>query len=314
MNSGESVSVLIPCYNAARWIGEALDSVFAQHGVALQVIVVDDGSTDDSASLVTRDFPRVELVRTRNGGQCHARNVGLQYARYNLIQFLDADDWLLPDKIARQVNRMTETGADIIYSDWCRQSEQPDGTKNIGEPVVRQLEADAACELVRGSWSPPHAYLFRREIIDRAGGFPESYLYTGDARFAIECALRGARFAREPGVLAMYRIHPQQLSGSNRYAFCRECLSSTQEAQQWWEQHGGLTPQQHAALVEAYTIVTRASYQVDRGLFDESYHALLKLEPHFAPGSPLLLNWASRAVGYPRAEALAGAYRRVKRS
>jgi len=294
-------------------VGETLQSVLTQRDTALQVIVVDDGSTDDSAALVARDFPGVELVRSTNGGQCHARNVGLGRARGELLQFLDADDLLLPDKLAQQSARLERDDADIVYSDWRRVYDDADAATTQGENVVRALGDDPACELVRGNWSPPHAYMFRRGIVDKAGGFPERYWFTGDARFTIECALQGARFVHHPGVLALYRVHGKQLSQRDPRAFCIECLRSTQEVQTWWEMHDGITPTRHAALVEAYTIVARASYAIDRKVFWECYQALLVLEPRYVPSSPLFLRWASRIVGYPRAEALAGVYRQMKR-
>src|SRR5262245_28893170 len=225
------VSVIVPCYNASRWVGETLECVLTQRGVSLQVIVVDDGSTDDSAALIAREFPRVELVRTGNGGQCRARNVGLRHARGELVQFIDADDLMLPDKIALQSACLAQGDADVVYSDWRKVYDRENGTTPDGPVVVRELGNDPASQLVHDAWSPPHAYLFRRELLDRVGAFPERYRFTGDARYLIECALRGARFVRMPGLFALYRVHEGQLSRLNPDAWLRECLWSTQEAQ-----------------------------------------------------------------------------------
>jgi glycosyltransferase involved in cell wall biosynthesis len=75
-----TVSVVIPCYNAERYIGATLRSVLDQAGAALEVIVVDDGSTDGSADLVARQFPQIKLLRVENGGVARARNFGIEAA------------------------------------------------------------------------------------------------------------------------------------------------------------------------------------------------------------------------------------------
>jgi len=99
-----SVTVVIPAYKAAESIGRALESVQAQTWPGpLEVIVTDDGSPDDTAEIVSRDFPRVRLIRQENAGVSAARNRGIEAARGTYISFLDADDVFLPRKLERQV-------------------------------------------------------------------------------------------------------------------------------------------------------------------------------------------------------------------
>jgi glycosyltransferase involved in cell wall biosynthesis len=98
------VSCVIPVYNGARWLAETLDSVLAQTYRNCEILVVDDGSTDDSAEVASRFAGSgVELVRKANGGTASARNLGVVHSRGELIAFLDADDLWLPGKLARQV-------------------------------------------------------------------------------------------------------------------------------------------------------------------------------------------------------------------
>src|SRR5690242_19930414 len=90
-----SVAAIIPLYNGARWIGPCLDSVFAQTHPPAEIIVVDDGSTDDGAQIVealARQGDRLRLLRKQNGGQSAARNVGIRAARSPLLALLDQDD------------------------------------------------------------------------------------------------------------------------------------------------------------------------------------------------------------------------------
>src|SRR5262245_57535681 len=107
------VSVIIPAYNAGRTISAALQSVFAQTFRDFEVIVVDDGSTDDTAARVAEWSKAIHYVRQRNRGPAHARNEGVARAKGRLIAFLDADDIWFPRKLQRQVlyfDRFPATG------------------------------------------------------------------------------------------------------------------------------------------------------------------------------------------------------------
>ena len=96
MSADETVSVVIPCYNAAPWLRETIESVLAQTHPVLEVIVVDDGSTDQSAEIAESFGPCVRVVRQSNQGESIARNNGIDLARGDWIAFIDADDiWLL---------------------------------------------------------------------------------------------------------------------------------------------------------------------------------------------------------------------------
>jgi glycosyltransferase involved in cell wall biosynthesis len=97
------VSVIIPCYNRARFIAEAIGSALAQDHRETEVIVVDDGSTDGSWDVISSFGRRVRAVRVENGGVGRARNIGIAHARGSLVKFLDSDDLLEPGVIARQV-------------------------------------------------------------------------------------------------------------------------------------------------------------------------------------------------------------------
>src|SRR5438105_1387389 len=114
------VSIIIPCYNVSRWIRETLKSAVAGQSMELEVIVVDDGSTDDSAAIVEREFAQAKLIRTPNRGASHARDTGTQAASGDYIQYLDADDLLAPGKIAVQLRALEESGAEVAYGDWQR--------------------------------------------------------------------------------------------------------------------------------------------------------------------------------------------------
>src|SRR5438445_3224416 len=110
------VSILIPCYNAERWVAQAIESALGQTWPEKEVIVVDDGSTDSSLSIIKSFSDRIRWQTGPHRGGNAARNRLLQLARGEWLQYLDADDYLLPDKIARQMEFLeSHTKTDVVF-------------------------------------------------------------------------------------------------------------------------------------------------------------------------------------------------------
>jgi glycosyltransferase involved in cell wall biosynthesis len=308
-----AVSVIIPCYNASRWIRETLDSVCAGQSMEMEIIVVDDGSKDDTAAIVEQEFAQARLIRTQNRGASHARNTGTQAASGEYIQYLDADDLLVPGKIAAQMKLLVQTGADVAYGDWQRLVWKETGFE-AGEIVQRRMRRHAELELFGYFWCPPAVYLFRRSIVERIGSWNPRLPIIQDARFALDCALHGARFAYQEGIVAFYREHgTDSLSRKDPVAFVRDVYRNAGEVEQWWLEHGGITEERRVALVECLGFVARASYEQDRDTFDQACEVLDRVAPGYVPVNRRKLAFAAKLVGYRRAEAAAAVYRRVKR-
>ncbi len=306
-----TVSVIIPCFNASRFIRETIASIATQGYPALEVIVVDDHSMDGSAELIERTFPWVRVMQAVGQGVSAARNLGTELATGAFIQYLDADDLLAPEKLARQVSLLDRTGADVAYGDWQRLV--PSGDRYVpGERVSRALTAPEI-DLFTNGWSPLAAYLFRRSIVDRVGGWSENLPIIQDARFVLDCALRGGRFVRCEGLMAYYRTHAfGSVSTRDPLAFARDCFLNGTEIESWWRGHGGLDSRRVAALVWCYEYVARSTYERDRSTFNAAYQALQRVRPGYSPNSPRHLALASHLLGYPHAEWLALRYRRAK--
>ena len=307
-----TVSVIIPCYNAAPWIRQTLESVAQQAVGGLETIVVDDGSTDGSAEIVRQVAPGARMVQTSRRGPSHARNTGTAQATGEFLQYLDADDLLTPGKISTQLTALTQQHADVAYGDW--QALIPDGDAHRpGRLVQRQLAGDPEVALFTDFWCPPAAYLFRRTIVERVGGWPLGLPIIQDARFALDCALHGGRFVYCPGIMAYYRVHHgESVSRQDPRAFVQDCLTNAMQVEQWWQQHGGITEPRRRALVHVYGSVARGSFRRDPPTFESAYQTLERLQPGYTPETPWHLALASRLVGYRHAEAFAWAWRRVK--
>jgi glycosyltransferase involved in cell wall biosynthesis len=181
------VSVIIPCRNAAPWLGEAIDSCLGQSWRNLQVIVIDNGSTDGSRDLAQRYQSRgIIVLDCERQGASAARNVGLARADGDFIQFLDADDVLDADKIRVQVERLAAAPPRAVASGgWARFRRHPSEAKFAPEPVWRDFNPP---EFLIASWlgggmMPDFAWLTPRAVIDAAGPWNESLSRNDDGEF-----------------------------------------------------------------------------------------------------------------------------------
>jgi glycosyltransferase involved in cell wall biosynthesis len=205
------VSVIVPAYNAERFLGEAVESVLRQTWHEIEVIIVDDGSSDGTAALAERlaaSDPRVRVIHQENGGLSSARNAGLAASRGEYVSFLDADDVLLPDKIGKQLAFLTQfASCDLVYSDHYVGDSAATPTLLVSKrpPPLRAAEL-----LVFRNWFAPFSPLLRAELARRVGGFDESLTASEDWDFWIRASRCGA-LSYLPGPVGVYRMHAEQM-------------------------------------------------------------------------------------------------------
>lgn len=203
------VTVAVACYNQGRYLASALESVRDQSYPHVEIIVVDDGSTDDTAE-VTANYPEVYYIRQENQGLSAARNTGLHAARGEYIVFLDADDRLLP--------RALEIGALCMaaYSTCSYVSGHFRYIRENGEflhqfPQTR-VHQDHYLELLRGNYIGMHAaVMYRRAVFDEVGGFDTSLPACEDYDLYLRIARRFPVFCHDE-VIAEYRQHGSNMS------------------------------------------------------------------------------------------------------
>lgn len=188
-----SVSVIIPAYNAAWCIRRAVDSVLAQEFREFELIVVDDGSNDDTAAILATYGDAVRLVSKANGGLSSARNAGLAAAKGRYVAFLDADDWWLPTKLTRQIERM-EGRPDLVFCSTSTGVQTPEGQRlpdwrcgDGQDSTLAQIFATNA--YIAGSGS---AVMARREAFTEAGDFDETLPSLEDIDMWMRLAALGA--------------------------------------------------------------------------------------------------------------------------
>jgi glycosyltransferase involved in cell wall biosynthesis len=171
------VSVIIPTYNRAGMIGRAIDSVLRQTFERYEIIVIDDGSMDDTQRVVEQGYPQVQFIRKENGGASSARNRGLVVAKGELVAFLDADDVWFEDKLEKQVALMTsDENVPLCFTDW-----RPvrDG-KVLHESGIRSGRGFrpggdyAYHDMINGFNVLPSCTMVRKELLFKYGLFNET--------------------------------------------------------------------------------------------------------------------------------------------
>ena len=203
------VSVVIPCFNGARYLGEAIDSALAQTHPDVEVIVVDDGSTDGTPAVVSGYGDRLRCVRQPNRGLAGARNAGIRHARGPYVAFLDHDDRFLPDKLARQAAVLdARPDAGLVYCGW--HFIDADGAR-LPPTGWDVREGDVTVDLLRGNIMHPATVVVRRTALDAAGGFDEGRTGLEDWDLWLRMAVRGVRWACVDAPLLEYRVHPGQM-------------------------------------------------------------------------------------------------------
>jgi glycosyltransferase involved in cell wall biosynthesis len=209
------VSVVVPAFNAASLVGETIESILAQDHPAWELIVVDDGSTDDTSRVVERYLKAgpVRLFRQPNRGVAAARNLGVREARGELVAFCDSDDLWRPDKLSRQTPLFEDPGVVLVYSGADRLL--PDG--RVQEVPDRFYDEGRCFQslLVRNFITCSSAVARRSEVM-AAGGFDERRQLMGleDKHLWIRLSRRGlVRAVRLP--LILYRITQGGVSGDN---------------------------------------------------------------------------------------------------
>jgi len=267
------VSVIIPCYKQAQYLPETVESVLKQTYPRVEVVVVNDGSPDDTESVARAYGDRIRHIGRPNGGISAARNTGIAHAGGAYVKFLDSDDSLHPDQIQWQMDAIAGR-QDAVSFTGCRLFRDGHPEHFIDHvPRATNLVPDLFKDL---DWGSILCYLFPRKLVDAVGGFAEGVHHAEDWYFACRVGLLDPLFLLDPRIGCYYRQRARSAS-SDRTA--------------WNRSQARLTIQLHDALRE-------------RGRADWFGRSLLELEQSLYQGLVQL--------GIRDRELLDGLLRRIK--
>ncbi|MGH8276058.1 MAG: glycosyltransferase family 2 protein [Steroidobacteraceae bacterium] len=217
MNPKPTISVVIPAYNCARFITQAVESALAQHSPPAEVIVVDDGSTDDTRERLAPYFDRIQYAWQPNGGVCKARNRGISAARGELIAFLDADDQWLPHKLTKQLECLAVSPeVALVHTDILHWDDMT-GARSHVERGRQQYSGCCYREFFWRNGVITSSVLLRRRCLEEVGSFDEAIpaLTAEDLDLWMRIARkRPLAFVDEP--LVLYRHHDSNSSLNSR--------------------------------------------------------------------------------------------------
>jgi glycosyltransferase involved in cell wall biosynthesis len=211
------VSCVVPAFNSAAYLDAALDSIFAQTYRPIEVIVVDDGSTDGTLDLVRRRSRRINLLRQHNQGPAATRNLGLRAATGEYVAFLDADDLWLPEKLRKQMARFAAR-PDLAISVTQAQFFWDDQTIE---------ESSRAASTARNGPVPGYAtttLLAPRRIFDRVGPLDATRWFSDATEWFVRAEELGFVIELLPEVLTLHRMHARNLTRRREAASRAEFL------------------------------------------------------------------------------------------
>ena len=279
------LSVIIPAYNYAHFLGACLHSVQSQSEVDLEVLVVDDGSLDDTAALVAAT-PGVGYIHQSNQGLSAARNTGLKHSSGEYVLFLDADDLLAPASLAARLKFLRAHCARGLSVCRTRQFYTTDaaGQTTGGAPWLLP-SSDLALRLLHFNIAPPHAWLLHREVADAVGWFDTSLRACEDYDYWLRALAAGHEPLYSPAGLVYYRKHKDSMSADHGKQWHHDVLLHERLFEAFLQRRFGCIADEICALlaVVAGAYVTLARLP---GPGDCDYERLMRLLHHIADWPP----------------------------
>lgn len=220
------VSIIIPCYNAEKYVAEAIQSALDQTYSNCEVIVIDDGSSDGSLEIIKSFGAKIKWETGSNRGGCAARNRGIDISKGTFLKFLDADDLLGKDLVEVQAERLSRDQNSAVYGPWSFLVFEQE--KWIEKPthLVPDQEGDLLDQWLCGVYIVPHAFLWPRGLIEAIGKWDEELHADQDGDLFYRAYLQGTRFYSVTTGQAYYRKDSVHSASSVSERKCGHALAS----------------------------------------------------------------------------------------
>jgi glycosyltransferase involved in cell wall biosynthesis len=304
------ISILIPCFNAERWIAQAIESALAQTWPDKEVIVVDDGSTDSSLDIIRRFEGRIQWETGSNRGGGAARDRLLTLARGEWLQYLDADDVLLPEKIAQQVEFLERnSNCDVVCSpiieEYIKDGRLVQVERRFPEPLDPWI--------LLASWDLPQTGgpLWRRTALQRVGGWRVGQPCCQEHELYFRLLQGGCRFEFCDSCLAVYRNwnHGRRVTLKFRREVVRQRILIYDRIETCLREKQELTPPRQQAVNDARHALARGAWSYDKAFSLDIMRQIVESDssycPSVGPASPGAYQLIYRLLGFNKAEYIA---------
>ncbi|MDX2212389.1 MAG: glycosyltransferase [Oculatellaceae cyanobacterium bins.114] len=292
------VSVIIPTYNTANYLQQAIESVLNQAFDSYEVIVIDDGSTDDTYCVVEPYLDHIRYYRQHNRGVSAARNRGIQLAQGELIAFLDADDYFLPNKLTKQVDVFTAHPTVGIVNSGFR-------AINVNGEAIADVEWWGSMpHLTPQDWllyKPvlPSALMFRRDWLEQVGGFDPHLSAAEDLDLVLRLIVAGCQSAWLTQITACYRLHDHSACSQNTPKLAR----SAETVLQKFFAQPDLPPSLRSLKASScYQTLVWSAWRLYCTDYTDEMGEYLKKSLHYTPYSPVttIESWIESFTSYSK--------------
>lgn len=283
------VSVIVPTYNRAHLIIETLDSVVAQTYRPIELLIIDDGSTDNTVNVVRQwqqDHRQngftTHFFHHENRGAPAARNLGLIESRGEFIQFLDSDDLLKSDKLWRQVDLLNlKTDTTVAHEGWAQGRSW--GDSRIFE---RHQQSDMVESLLCGKWNPPFSYLTRRSTVLQTGPWDETLAVAQDFDFFLRISITNRYFSYSNGIAGLFVWHSgDRVSRQHASVRAPAIYRILHRAEVMLREQCTFSPVRASAMAESYWKMAKACVNVHPEMFSRGINEALRVYPGWRPNS-----------------------------
>ena len=275
------VSVVIATFNMGRYLPQAVQSVLSQTYGNVEILIIDDGSNDDTAQIIRRwdQDERVRVYRQPNGGQAQARNRGVALSKGQYVAFLDADDEWLSHKLSRQMPLFANPQVGVVYSEYeCMDAEG----RALPKPPTRMFRGRVTAALLIDNFVSFQTAVVRRECLERHGAFDESVRMGDDYDLWLRLSAHYA-FDFIPQPTARYRVWSGQMSKNYR----RRYESAIRTMRRFLEHNPGLVSAAQIRAAWAHTYTGRGNNALwqerKRAAAMQDYLRALSFRPHHWP-------------------------------
>ena len=305
------ISILIPCYNAERFIKDAVESALGQTSTNVEVVVVDDGSTDGSASVLESFADRIIFEAGPNRGACCARNRAFELCSGDFIQFLDADDQLAAHKIERQLPLLLNDSADVVLCKFGlfgdEKGERPEKRVHpdpVGDPFLYFANF--------GIGTP--AGLYRRDFVERSGGFLPGLRRGQEADFHLRVGALNPRLAMVDEILVWVRMHDGERI-TQRAPDINQIVTTLIHQADFIGRNNAWTAERSRVIAGQLLKASRSCIASgDQVTALQGIRQALKIDPDATKGDRLARKALAKVLGVPLAESVINRLRSVIKS